>query len=246
MSLLASKKVIAYSLLIVGVLVFAWYVFIRVVPGEAIKEIRFISDTPEAAITVVFNQDTAVLSGLRFESVTLNEAETSSGRRFEDRASGLTFWYEGGVGTLYERGAIIFTGTDAAQIPAAVPPPENLLANQLVATSWQWQETIMSDGTRVKPSRAEDFSITFAYGSVVGTTDCNNFSGTYELTGAALAMGPFRMTKMYCADSKEQSFVDVLQGETTVLFNLEGNLVLLLKDDAGSVFFTRASTSPTQ
>ncbi len=245
MSQYVSKKTfvcIVVILLCVGVR----YGYTSTVPEAPARDVRFVSIATDEVLTAQFLNDKVVLNGLGLRDSTLTEVDSSSGVRFEDRVTGLTLWSEGAQVTLYERGAIIFTGTESAEASNTSAPVENTVADLLLNTTWIWRETVMSNGDQIEPGDATAFSITLSGGSVTGTTDCNNFQGTYSLTSAALSMGPFSMTKMYCVNSREQEFIRALEGQTTALFNLEGNLVLLLKDDAGSVFFTRATTSPVQ
>ncbi len=221
----------------------AWYWFYGAVLSVQPTEVRFVSSGGEGEITARFEGRAATVTGLGLEAVALQEVETASGARYEDRVTGITLWNKGDEVTLYQNGAIIFTGLNAASAPAPQNDTVGPVAEQLLGVSWIWKETIMSDGAREIPSTPDRFSVTFADEQVTGTTDCNNFSGAFTLAGATLTAGPFRATKMYCAGSTEQAFMQVLEGQSTVLFNVEGNLVLLLPQDAGSVFFVKATSS---
>ena len=48
-----------------------------------------------------------------------------------------------------------------------------------------------------------------------GTTDCNNFSGSYKVDGNQLTFGEFAATMMYCEGSQESDFLKSL-GEVGV------------------------------
>lgn len=214
-----------------------------VLPQERMEEVQFTAVDADTSVTARLNSRVAYLSGLGIDSVRLTAVETAVGVRYEDRVSGVTLWKNGTEATIYQNGAIVFTGVQSSaegESDAAVP---TRIETALMGETWVWRETLMSNGLQTAPSTPGAFSLLFSEGVVQGGTDCNNFSGSFTLSNASLVMGPFRATKMYCAGSTESEFMAALTGTTTVLFDPEGNLVILLADDAGSVFFTKATSS---
>jgi heat shock protein HslJ len=232
----------ALSVFVLGSGVFLYW-FLHMAVDVPVSDVRFVSLDGAKEINTRFDGDVAVVSGLGLEAVALTQVETVSGARYEDRQSGITLWRNGAEATLYKNGAIVFTGTEG--VPQLAPQNDTAgpVAEQLFGVRWVWRETIMSDGATALPSTPDRFTVTFAEGTVTGATDCNNFSGSFTLARATLTTGPFRSTKMYCAGSTEQEFLKVLEGQSTVLFDVTGNLVLLLPNDSGSVFFTKATSS---
>jgi heat shock protein HslJ len=88
-----------------------------------------------------------------------------------------------------------------------------------------------------------------AGGKVAGTSGCNRYSGTYELSGAnGIKFGPLAMTEMACAEpvmAQEQAFARALVATTS--YNTSGG-ILTLKDSSGAdlaTFKPRAATSLT-
>jgi heat shock protein HslJ len=68
-----------------------------------------------------------------------------------------------------------------------------------------------------------------ADGKVSGTTGCNQYSGTYEVDGNEIAVGPLAMTMMLCEGSvgeQETLFGPALQGATTWAIDATGTLTL--------------------
>lgn len=63
-------------------------------------------------------------------------------------------------------------------------------------------------------------------GKVVGTTGCNQLSGTYTTSANNISFGPLRTTKMACAGNGEARFTQILQ-ETTYFKILDLKLYLL-------------------
>lgn len=114
--------------------------------------------------------------------------------------------------------------------------------------TWTWEETQMNDDTQVTPKDVEAFTITFdpAENRVSGTTDCNNFFGSYEKNENELSFSALGSTMMFCEGSQEQEFTGHLQEITHFMFTEEGQLVLLLKYDSGSMIFNKKETLPEE
>ncbi len=100
----------------------------------------------------------------------------------------------------------------------------------LVGTKWTWVKTTMN-ASSTTPKKTTAFSITFtATGTLSGTTDCNNFFGTYKSSSNTLTFGPLGATRMFCEGSQESEFMGVLQKVTKFEVNKENNLVLSSKE----------------
>ena len=99
----------------------------------------------------------------------------------------------------------------------------------------------MNDGAIIVPNKKDAFSLSFTKdGQVSGTTDCNGFGGSYEV-GAdnSISFGPFMSTLMFCENSQEAVFSKNVSDSNKVFFTEEGDLVLLLPYDSGSVIFKK-------
>ena len=110
----------------------------------------------------------------------------------------------------------------------------------LVGTSWTWLETTLSDETEVVADSKQLFAITFGPKNTLElTTDCNKVGATYKIVGTdTLVVTLGAMTEMYCESSQEGDFLKHLGSVETFL--LEGSsLRLMLKDEAGTMTFTR-------
>jgi len=113
--------------------------------------------------------------------------------------------------------------------------------SMLTANTWIWEKTVMNDDTTIVPEKTDVFSLTFAAdGNVSGTTDCNGFGGSYELgPDNTISFGPFMSTLMFCENSQEAIFSKNVSDSNMIFFTEEGNLVLLLPYDSGSVIFKK-------
>ncbi|MDQ5883239.1 MAG: hypothetical protein QG654_151 [Patescibacteria group bacterium] len=99
----------------------------------------------------------------------------------------------------------------------------------------------MNDDKVVIPKKVNAFTLTFdKNGQVSGTTDCNNFSGSYEVKAdGSITFGPFMSTLMFCESSEEDIFLKYITESNKIFFDDSGNLVLLLPYDSGSVIFKK-------
>ncbi|MCD8507919.1 MAG: META domain-containing protein [Candidatus Pacebacteria bacterium] len=85
-----------------------------------------------------------------------------------------------------------------------------------------------------------DLRLTFTNdGNIYGTTDCNGFGGSYTLDGTKISTSEFFSTMMFCENSQERDFMDMVSVADQVFFDDADNLVLLLPYDSGSIIFSR-------
>ncbi len=103
---------------------------------------------------------------------------------------------------------------------------------------WLWVKTEFNNGETVTPKKADKFSLAFSKdGRVAISTDCNGMGSEYTLNGNSLSFGPIMATQMYCEGSQESAFSSMLSSISSYFFNSNGELVLNLKYDSGSMIF---------
>jgi heat shock protein HslJ len=108
----------------------------------------------------------------------------------------------------------------------------------LQSKTWTWERTIYNNDTEQMPNEAGAFTLTFTdEGQVQVTTDCNNMRGSYTVEEHRLKFGMLASTRMYCQDSQEELFAYTLGHVTSHFINDEGQLILELKYDTGSMIF---------
>ena len=111
--------------------------------------------------------------------------------------------------------------------------------NSVVGVLWEWngvQETQPSSLSAVPDP--QNYLLTLNDdGTFNAKADCNNLSGTYTLSGNDLTLQPGPMTRAACPpDSLSDKYISLLHDVAT--YSLENEqLVLGLKNDAGSMFF---------
>jgi heat shock protein HslJ len=130
---------------------------------------------------------------------------------------------------------------DAAGDAAEATDGEGSAEAGLTGTAWVWTETLMSDGTTIAPVQADAFRLEFgAGGSVSSTTDCNTNAGSYTVAGNRIEIDMQISTMMACPNDVQEAVY--IRDLTTVRSYLlaDGNLVLELPLDSGSMIFVPA------
>lgn len=198
----------------------------------------FTSETSGESISVVFNTEDrlAILNGAGFEGVVFIQATSASGARYVNDYKNLVLWNKGDEITLYNGESVVFSGS----IPSA-QANEITDGVRLINSTWIWVRTDMSNDEVIMPKAGDKFSIDFdPSGKLSGTTDCNGFFGSYTLgANGRIEFGPFGSTLMYCEGSQEGIFTSAVAKADRVFFTQNGNLVLLLPMDSGSIIFRK-------
>jgi heat shock protein HslJ/uncharacterized protein YraI len=135
------------------------------------------------------------------------------------------------------------TAPQPAQTPQAVL--ETVSQAQLVGETWQWvalRETTPAAQSVVPDP--ENYTITFNEdGTVSIKADCNLASGSYQLSGDQLTLNLGPTTLAECGpDSSYNQFLILLEQASGIGSGF-GNLVIVLAQDAGEMYFQRATTS---
>ncbi len=109
-----------------------------------------------------------------------------------------------------------------------------------------WEATAFNNGNQAVIGVLEGTTLTLEFdkeGNLSGSAGCNNFTGTYQLDGNQLTVGPLASTMMMCEDpqgvmEQEAQYLAALQSAGTYL--IEGDVLeLRTKDDALAAMFNR-------
>jgi heat shock protein HslJ len=112
----------------------------------------------------------------------------------------------------------------------------NPASMKLDMKTWVWVRAT-DGGNEIVPRQAEAFTLTFSGDTFSATTDCNQVRGGYTAQGRTLTFAEtMAATRMFCADSQEQVFVDVLRKATRYNFTSRGELVLELEGGGTATF----------
>ena len=113
--------------------------------------------------------------------------------------------------------------------------------SELLASKWVWQRTTFANST-VTPNNVDAFTLNFdTAGNLSITTDCNNARTVYTLKeNNQIALRPFATTMMFCVNSQESVFIQQLS--TIDSYEVQnGQLILNLIDDSGTMYFTASA-----
>jgi heat shock protein HslJ len=122
---------------------------------------------------------------------------------------------------------------------SAPPPPMDLAGDaRLTDTIWNWQGTVLPDGSSIVPAKSELYAIDLEPGGeVMVRADCNRGRASYLLNGAQLTFSNIGMTKALCPrGSHDAVFLKQLAAVSTQSF-LGKELVLTLSGNGGAMTF---------
>jgi heat shock protein HslJ len=118
------------------------------------------------------------------------------------------------------------TTTEVVTTASSTTATSTVNAKGFTEKKWTWVKTI-NEGKTTTPKKPTVFTITFAKdGTLTGTTDCNNFFGSYKVTDTKLTFGVLGSTQMFCEDSQESDFIISLQGTNSYSIDKSSNLTI--------------------
>lgn len=135
----------------------------------------------------------------------------------------------------------MLTVTDSAGkaiLTYSTVPPYTMTPAPLTGTTWYLNSIVDAKGQIWSPGAAYPVSLLFATdGSVSGKSGCNNYAGSYTVTGNSLAISDkFAVTLMYCGEpgvmDLESTYLALLPEMT--LYKITGN-ELTLSDGTGKI-----------
>ncbi len=215
----------------------------------------FVSSGGNEQVAVVFANDHIDMTGLGYEGLMMQQVAAASGVRYENREANLVLLNKGDTVTIYRDDQVLFEGThlehgahegehgyDEAATSGTSSEEHthhddsadaSTTAMLIQSKTWVWEKYLATDGTIAAPRQAEAFTLSFGSQSQIsGTTDCNNFGGSYTLSGSELEFGPFMSTKMYCEGSQETEFLGYL-GAGHLEIVVSGNELILKQEKGG-------------
>ena len=180
------------------------------------------------------------------ENYTLTSAVSGSGARYTNDDESVEYWeHQGGAmimvnGQDFEVAAIDTMDQDTGTIePSEINSISAQEHPELLANMWQWQTTQYNNDTEIMPLDTDAFVASFNdEGQFSSSTDCNQTFGSYEVgSNNSLSFGPLASTLMFCENSQEMEYGNMLSEITSYMIAENGNLVLMLKYDSGSMIF---------
>jgi heat shock protein HslJ len=131
------------------------------------------------------------------------------------------------------------SGTPAYSGAGLMPPTLAASASDLTSRPWHWQRTEI-DGRTIVAAAPDRYTLTFEGGGrVLVRADCNRGSGSYEVNGPSMRLGPAALTRVGCPPgTQDNDFVQPLVRVTGYQI-ADGELVLAL-GGSGSMRFKAA------
>jgi len=109
---------------------------------------------------------------------------------------------------------------------------------KLDMTTWRWYKALYNDDTNIVVKSPEKFTLTFNNdGTFSATTDCNGGGGKYKVTGNQIEFSEMMRTLMFCTESQETEFYNILENTSSFLFTSRGELILEQKFNSGTATF---------
>jgi heat shock protein HslJ len=123
------------------------------------------------------------------------------------------------------------------------PTPTTVVTDPALAGSWTLGEMGLQGGQAPLTVFPQPITITITIsepGILAGNGGCNNYGGTYTLTGTSgpfgkkISMGPIASNLKYCIDSSdiENLYFQILSNVTS--YGIENNTQLSMRDPLGS------------
>lgn len=113
---------------------------------------------------------------------------------------------------------------------------------QLLDKTWVWKQTVYRNNMNVIPAKKKAFTITLKKNEqqnnyrLTGTTDCNTYNTIINIDGSMFTLSKYIMsTKMYCKDSQESDFHQMLEDAYAFEINSKGLLLIKLISDKGVI-----------
>jgi heat shock protein HslJ len=137
--------------------------------------------------------------------------------------------------------------TPAPATTMPVPTATTPLSDPALTGTWNLKGAMVGGGTEPRILNKQ-LTITFNNdGTLTGFGGCNNYFGSYTLTGQttkfgkSISIGGLGSTKMYCAETSdlELTYLNLLQ--STMAYSITNNKMLLTTDERNQLSYDKAS-----
>ena len=111
---------------------------------------------------------------------------------------------------------------------------------EITGILWKWQQSIYGNDTEATPPKPENYTVLLRQdGSLEIRADCNRCGGTYQMGDRHLSMQVTYCTRAMCPPgSLDQVFIRDLNA-AVIYFLKDGDLLIDLKYDSGTMRFSR-------
>lgn len=189
-------------------------------------EVTYVSMTGESVVVEYTGTTSALLRSDTLGVARFDATVSASGARYVSADGSHVLWNKGDDVTISRGETVIFEGTK----PAEVGEPSALNA------TWKW---VKNEGeSTLEPKQKDAFTVTFAAdGTVSGTTDCNSFSGAYDIVSdGSFAFGPQAATKKFCDGSQESEYFESIRRVTSYAVSKDSLVFVIAGGESRMVF----------
>lgn len=160
--------------------------------------------------------------------IIVNYADRAQGQSFAVPPSiGKSIWLQFDANTM-EFSRVIVPGETS----------DGIIKVSLGSKTWNWVSTKYNDGTEKSPRDTRQFSLILKdKGVFSATTDCNGIGGNYVMNGNKITFSRMISTMMFCEGSQEDDYRKMLESVGNYSFTDNGELLLGLKFDSGSMIY---------
>lgn len=139
-----------------------------------------------------------------------------------------------GIGLLI----VIILAAGGVMAQDETPEATDLPEAGLTGVTWQWVH--FADGQREMRILSPNYTITFAdEGTFYSRVDCNSMRGTYSVEEGTISITPGPSTLVACPPgSLDREFVDFLSRAAIYSFTDDGDLLIELPIDSGTLTFS--------
>ncbi len=138
--------------------------------------------------------------------------------------------------------------TTVAPTTAPVPAATTPLSDPALLGTWNLKGAMVGGGSMpIIATNAQPTIIFNSDGTLSGNTGCNNYFGSYTLTGEttkfgqSISISDIGSTKMYCADisNNEMTYLNLLR--TTMAYSITNDKMLLTTDERNQLSYDKAT-----
>lgn len=179
----------------------------------------------------------AMFLGDRIAPQNINIIDGVAVANFVERATGEPFTVAPSVGKsvwihldpfVYEIGELVKNFEGEAE-------PAHMSLNM---KKWNWIRTVYDEGSVVEPKTLEVFMLMLRDDATFSAvTDCNSVGGSYTVDGTKIIFKEMMSTLMFCEQSQESIFTEMLSRVYRYSFTSKGELYLELANPAGKIIF---------
>lgn len=187
------------------------------------------------------NTVTVTIIGSEYKDIQFTRATSGEEMQYENKEQDLVFIEKDSKLTIYKDDEELFSGKKYEVLT------EEGAIKMLSESVWIWNATEIGNPSQPNEiiasleNKSDAFTIKFYTDKTLGgTTDCNNFSGTYSFDDMGqIDIGPLMSTLMYCEGSQEQEFLESIKDAKMVYY--DDSFQLYNSSSSETVYFTKLS-----